>query len=99
MIEQLAFADRILLNKIDLIENDSSIEDAESYLKHIEKRIKTINGIAPIYRCKHSQIDVKNILNLDAFSLDRVLTMDPEFLNPNGEHKHDDSVTSCSSKI
>lgn len=42
---------------------------------------------------------MKNILNLDAFSLDRVLSFDPEFLNTDGEHQHDDTVTSCSSKV
>lgn len=98
-VEQLAFADRILLNKIDLIESDDSIKDKEAELKKIEERIKAINGAAPIYRCKQSEIDVKNVLNLDAFSLDRVLEMDPEFLNIDGEHQHDDSVSSCSSKF
>jgi G3E family GTPase len=98
-VEQLAFADRILLNKIDLIEDDKKIKDKEAHLKKIEDRIRAINGAAPILRCKQSEIDVKNVLNLDAFSLDRVLAFDPEFLNTDGEHEHDDSVSSCSSKF
>jgi len=98
-VEQLAFADRILLNKIDLIESDESITDKEEYLKKLEARIKGINGQAPIFRCTQSQIDPKNVINLDAFSLDRVVAMDPEFLNTDGEHQHDDSVSSCSSKF
>lgn len=98
-VEQLAFADRILLNKIDLIEEDENIKDKELYFKQIENRIRSINSAAPIYRSKQSQIDVKNILNLDAFNLDRVLSFDPEFLNTEGEHQHDDSVKSCSSKV
>ena len=73
--EQLAFADRILLNKIDLIENDKDIKDKEAHLNMIEARIKAINGVAPILRCKQSQIEPKNIINLDAFNLDRVLEM------------------------
>ena len=98
-VEQLAFADRILLNKIDLIEGDEEIRDKEAFLKNIEDRIKAINSAAPIYRCKQSEVDVKNLLNLDAFDLDRVLAFDPEFLNTDGEHQHDDSVSSCSSKF
>jgi len=98
-VEQLAFADRIMLNKIDLIEDDDDIKDKELYLKQIEDRIKAINSAAPIYRSKQSQINVKDILNLDAFNLDRVLSFDPEFLNTDNEHQHDDSVKSCSSKI
>merc|ERR1712216_964932 len=98
-VEQLAFADRILLNKIDLIESDESITDKEAELKKIEERIRGINSAAPIYRPKQSAVDVKNVINLDAFSLDRVLSFDPEFLNTEGEHQHDDSVSSCSSKF
>jgi G3E family GTPase len=98
-VEQLAFADRILLNKIDLIEDDAEIKDKEAYLKNIEDRIRAINSAAPIMRCKQSEVDLKNLLNLDAFNLDRVLAFDPEFLNPDGEHEHDDSVSSCSSKF
>jgi len=98
-VEQLAFADRILLNKVDLIENDDEIKDKEAELKKIEERIRGINSAAPIYRTKQSAVDVKNVINLDAFSLDRVLSFDPEFLNTEGEHQHDDSVSSCSSKF
>ena len=98
-VEQLAFADRILLNKIDLIQNDKKIKDKEAELKKIEARIKSINGAAQIFRCEQSKIDPENILNIGAFNLDRVLEMDPEFLNTDGEHQHDDSVSSCSSKF
>jgi G3E family GTPase len=98
-VEQLAFADRILLNKIDLIEGDDTIKDKEAYLKKVEDRIKAINGGAPIFRTKQAEINVKNILNLDAFNLDNVLSFDPEFLNTENEHQHDDSVSSCSVKF
>jgi G3E family GTPase len=98
-VEQLAFADRILLNKIDLVRNDEKIKDKEAELKRIEARIKSINGAAQIFRCEMSKIEPKNILNIGAFNLERVLEMDPEFLNTDGEHQHDDSVSSCSSKF
>jgi G3E family GTPase len=98
-VEQLAFADRVLLNKIDLIRDDDSIADKEAELTKIENRIKSINGAAQIFRCEQSKIDPRNVLNIGAFSLDRVLEMDPEFLNVDGEHEHDDSVSSCSSKF
>ena len=96
-VEQLAFADRILLNKIDLIQNDKKIKDKEGELKKIEARIKAINSAAQIFRCEQSKIDPKHVLNIGAFDLDRVLEMDPEFLNTDGEHQHDDTVSSCSS--
>ena len=90
-VEQVAFADRILLNKIDLVKSEE--------LDGIEAKIKAINAEAPIFRCQNSAIDPKNLLNLDAFSLDRVLKMDPEFLDTEGEHQHDQTVSSCSCKF
>ncbi|CAE7795128.1 CBWD2 [Symbiodinium sp. CCMP2592] len=87
-VEQLAFADRILMNKLDLIP-DTAEQDK------IEARIKSINTSAEVYRCQYSKVDPKLLLNLNAFSLSRVLEMDPEFLEAEGtDHQHDDSVTS-----
>ena len=70
--------------QVDLIENDDAIKDKEAELKKTEERIRGINSAAPIYRTKQSAVDVKNVINLDAFSLDRVLSFDPEFLNTDG---------------
>jgi G3E family GTPase len=36
------------------------------------------------------------VLNIHGFDLNRTLEMDPEFLNTEGEHLHDDTVTSVS---
>ncbi len=91
--EQLAFADVVLLNKIDLVADDPSALDA------LEKRIKTINHGAPIYRTEQSKVDPKKLLNVGAFDLERVLEMDPEFLNPHGHFRHDKTVSSHSVKF
>merc|ERR1719375_2876517 len=87
-VEQVAFADRMLLNKTDLVE--------EADLVRIEKRLKSINTNAPIVRCTQSQVSPESVLNIRGFDLDKTLEMDPEFLNTEGEHEHDDTVTSCS---
>ena len=99
-VEQLAFADRILLNKVDLVEKDKSIKNKEAALRKIEARIRAINSAAPIFRCKQSNVNPNEVIGLDAFSLDRVLKMEPKFLDVDGEHQHqhDDSVSSCSYK-
>jgi len=86
--EQVAFADRVLLNKVDLV------DDAQ--LNEVEAEIKKINCSAEIFRTERSKIDAMKLINLKAFSLNRVLEMDPEFLNTDGEHQHDASVTSVS---
>jgi len=87
-IEQVAFADRILLNKTDLV--------SEADLERVEARIKSINRFAPIQRSVHSRVSVESVLDVRGFDLQRTLQMDPEFLNTDGEHVHDASVTSLS---
>lgn len=87
-VEQLAFADRIMLNKIDLVSEDE--------LDDVETKIKVINGSAPIYHTENSLIEPKELINIGAFDLDRTLEMDPEFLDTEAEHEHDQRVTSTS---
>tara|TARA_B100000212_G_C27381285_1_gene537194 strand:- start:1890 stop:3089 length:1200 start_codon:yes stop_codon:yes gene_type:complete len=90
-VEQLAFADRIMLNKIDLVTDEE--------LKEVESRIKAINAFAPIYHTQNSIIDPSELINIGSFDLERTLEMDPEFLDTDSEHEHDDRVTSTSSKF
>ena len=90
-VEQLAFADRIMLNKIDLVDDEG--------LAEVEKRIKSINAFAPITRTENSIIDPNELINIGAFDLERTLEMDPEFLDTEAEHEHDDRVTSTSYKF
>eukprot|EP00971_Amphidinium_carterae_P027578 543375-Amphidinium_carterae.1 len=85
-VEQVAFADCIVLNKTDLVD--------EATLNAVEAKVKSINFTARIFNTQHSKIDPKLLLNVGAFSLERVLEMDPEFLNTDGEHMHDSSVSS-----
>ena len=90
-VEQIAFADKILLNKTDLVD--------EEELLNVEKQIKIINGFAPIFRTEHGVIDPKELINIGSFDLKRTLEMDPEFLDIDAEHEHDQRVTSISSKF
>ena len=93
-VEQIAFADRVLLNKIDLV----SVEE----LLAVEKRIKSINGAVQIIRTQlkasdgqDALIDLDTILNVDAFNLQKILEAEPDFLSEAGhEHEHDKSVGS-----
>jgi hypothetical protein len=84
----VAFADRLLLNKTDLI--------TEADLERVEARLRSINKFAPIVRCSHSEVSVDSVLGIRGFDLKRRLEMDPEFLNTEGEHKHHSSVSSLS---
>ncbi|WP_153770654.1 GTP-binding protein [Labrenzia sp. CE80] len=86
--EQLAFADIVLLNKVDLVE--------EQELVDVEQRIRRINPTAVIHRSERCQIGLDKILERGAFDLDRVLEIEPEFLKHFHDHDHDDHVTSFS---
>ena len=90
-VEQIAFADRIMLNKIDLVDEDQ--------LQNVESRIKSINNFAPIFRTQNSLIEPKELINIGSFDLERTLDMDPEFLDTESEHEHDQRVTSTSAKF
>ena len=83
--EQIAFADVILLNKIDLVTAEE--------LAELERRIKDMNAMVKIYRTKNSELDIESILGVRAFDLDRALQVDPDFLNEDA-HEHDDEVYS-----
>lgn len=90
-VEQLAFADKVLLNKVDLFEGD------EEGLANIEREIRNINAYAPITRTmlKDEAPPMSELLGLDAFSLDRVQELDAEFLTEDpSSHEHDNTVTS-----
>jgi G3E family GTPase len=83
--EQIAFADVILLNKIDLV--------SESDLAELERRILDMNAMAKIYRTQNSEVTIESVLGVKAFDLDRALQVDPEFLREDA-HEHDESVYS-----
>jgi G3E family GTPase len=81
---QIAFADVILINKTDLV----SLED----LAEIEARIRGINPYAKLHRTERAQIALPEVLGRNAFDLDRILDIEPEFLHRDDhhhEHGHD----------
>ena len=83
--EQVAFADQIVLNKTDLVD--------EAALAEVERRLRRLNPLAPIHRAQRSNVELAMILERGGFDLERILDLEPEFLNPaHGEdgHVHDE---------
>jgi G3E family GTPase len=78
--DQVAFADVILLNKVDLVSADE--------LAEVEAIIHRINPYAVVHRTERSEIALDKVLNRGAFNLDRILSVDPAFLDAD-EHVHD----------
>ncbi|HEY9828405.1 MAG TPA: GTP-binding protein [Stenomitos sp.] len=83
--EQIAFADVILLNKIDLV--------PEEILHQLEARVRSMNAIAKIYTTQNCSVELDALLNIRAFDLKQALSIDPEFLN-DAAHEHDPSIYS-----
>jgi G3E family GTPase len=73
-LEQIGFADVLLLNKTDLV--------APSALSHLERRLHAINGTAAVVRTHNADVPLERVLNVGAFDLDRALARDEDFLSP-----------------
>ena len=72
--EQIAFADVLVLNKIDLVEDDA--------LDGLEARLRDMNNMARVVRSEQADVSVETVLNLSAFDLDQALERRPTFLEP-----------------
>ncbi|WP_458759848.1 CobW family GTP-binding protein [Afipia sp. TerB] len=77
---QIAFADVIVLNKIDLV--------SKPELAEVEARIRAINPYAKLHRTERAQVKLSDVLERGAFDLDRILEIEPDFLH-DGRHDHD----------
>ena len=84
-LEQLAFADIVLLNKSDLVSGER--------LAEVEQHIRTLNPLAKIHRTEHALIDLDKVFGVGAFELAAKLEVDPTFLD-DLEHEHDAAVGS-----
>jgi G3E family GTPase len=74
VLEQLAFADVILINKTDLI-------DAAA-LARIERTVRAINATAKVLPTRAADAPLEQLLGLGAFDLERARSLDAAFLEP-----------------
>ena len=72
--EQVAFADVLVLNKTDLVD-DATLDD-------LEARLREMNRMARVVRCEQAEVPVDTVLNLSAFNLEDALERRPAFLEP-----------------
>lgn len=81
-LEQIAYADLLILNKIDRVGADS--------LASVEARLKSINPLASVQRVTHSQVDVSSFLNIGRRSGDERLLKQNE--EAHHHHHHDEAI-------
>lgn len=79
-MQQVAFADMILLNKVDLV----SKEEKEEVYDHI----KEINKLAVVHETEKCKIDPAKLIGIDKFNLERAKDFDPDFLKEDFGHSH-----------
>jgi len=85
--EQIAFADIVILNKIDLVDG--------SEIERIYKKVCQMNRFVQIYQVEQCNVNLDDILSVGAFDLQNILTIEPGFLEEE-DHEHDSSISSIS---
>jgi G3E family GTPase len=85
---QIAFADVIILNKTDLV--------SPAELDAVESRIRAINPYARIHRTRNCAVPIEEVLGRNAFDLDRIVELEPDFLEEGHHHHHDEDMQSVS---
>ncbi|XP_030546821.1 COBW domain-containing protein 1 [Rhodamnia argentea] len=84
-VEQIAYADRIIVNKTDLV--------GEPEIASLVQRIKNINHMAQLKRTKFGQVDLDYVLGIGGFDLERIESaINAEEANEehhDHDHKHD----------
>ncbi|KAL1295634.1 hypothetical protein HN51_056485 [Arachis hypogaea] len=63
-VEQIAYADRIIVNKTDLV--------GESEIASLVQRIKNINSLAHLKRTEFGKVDLDYVLGIGGFDLERI---------------------------
>ncbi|HMM52576.1 MAG TPA: GTP-binding protein [Burkholderiaceae bacterium] len=83
--EQVGFADRILMSKVDLVDEATS--------ERLQARLRRMNPRAPVRPVHFGDAPIADILDIRGFNLNAVLEIDPAFLESD-DHEHDDAVQS-----
>jgi G3E family GTPase len=85
---QIAFADVIVLNKTDLVSPEE--------LDDVEARIRSINPYARVHRTRRCAVPLNEVLDRNAFDLERIIEIEPDFLEEGHHHHHDEEMQSIS---
>lgn len=75
-VQQVAFADRILLNKTDLV--------TPAELRAVREELASINAYAEVIETVQSKVDLDRVLGVSSFSVEQTLSVDPYFLQEEG---------------
>ena len=82
--QQVAFADKILLNKIDLV--------TEEEKKKVIDRLASLNKFAQVIETTKSKAPLDKIIGINSFNMDSILDVDPQFLTENEDEKKEHRI-------
>ncbi|CAN7695112.1 GTP-binding protein [Phyllobacterium sp. LjRoot231] len=82
-VEQISFADVLLLNKVDL--------ETEEKLDRTEKHLRSLNPLARILRTRSCGVTPDAVLDIGAFDLKNILRIEPNLLEDH-DHQHDQNI-------
>ncbi|KZE34817.1 G3E family GTPase [Crenobacter luteus] len=80
-VDQIVCADRVVINKVDLVD--------EADVAALSERIRGLNATAEIVTSSYARIDLTSILGLGAFEATRKLMEIGDGSGHSGEHAHD----------
>jgi G3E family GTPase len=83
-VEQIAFADRIVMNKTDLVTSEQ--------LHAVTARVRAINAMAPLTNTVNAAVDLDFIIDVGAFDVARAVDMMPNFLGASDQPDDHDHV-------
>lgn len=90
-IDQIVSADRIILNKIDLVD--------DSVVKRITGRARALNERAEIHTSSYAEVNLDAILGIRAFELSQRAANEPGFLDNHYVHSHDPDIETCTVRL
>ncbi len=90
-VDQIVCADRIIINKVDLV-------DAAD-VERIRRRIERLNERAEIAVSSYAEVNLDSILGIEAFELSKRAAAEPGFLEEPYHHSHDPAVTSVTVRV
>jgi len=90
-VDQIVSADRIIVNKVDLVDEDT--------VERIEHRIRKLNQRSEIDRSSYAEVNLDAILGIQAFEISQRAASEPSFLENHFVHSHDPDVETFSMRI
>ena len=90
-VDQIVCADRIIINKIDLVD--------DATVARIDERIRMFNQRAEITTSSFAQVNLDGILGIQAFELAQRAAAEPTFLDNHFVHSTDPEIETCTVRI